>query len=560
MKPNEKIFFQALTILSGLIVTWAAIFARGLGPDANSQWGPRRIIFFLASLSIILLSSKIAEAISKLMDIFTNRIAASPRNNRLISEIGRLYLPAFLLFSLIVIVFVWFITFGTWTRLPSNASAYYNSLSAAFSHGRLFLDLQPSQALLSLPNPYDPAARAEDSAPVDVTLYGGRFYLYFGPVPALVILPVKLLFHANIRDGLISDAAMLGILIVQLLLIMNLWKHFFQDLPSWIVLITIPLASLISPFIWMVESPKIYHAAIASGQFFFIAGLYALALAWESDFRSAVKLILAGIFFILSIGSRLIHALPVAFVVMLALARIFIKQKRFTDLIRPLLATGIPLASGMALLAWYNWARFGSPLEFGFRYAITGNDLLKYSSQLFSPAYIPSNLYNYLIIPWKLITSFPFIEPTAGIKAPAPFLSRFYRQLSATGILFTSPFNIIYALAGIIIAAKSFPLLFQRKSRDENGSQKELTWLLLVLCGTVILALGQLALFFSSSIRYEMDFMPALTLLAVLGFWQGYEALRSKPSARYFYSAIGVGLAFLSILMSVLLAFNRIPI
>src|SRR5262245_15635362 len=68
----------------------------------------------------------------------------------------------------------------------NNQGGYYNYLWRALARGRLALPIQPSHQLLALPNPWDPAV--DDSLKMhDMALYNGRYYLYHGAAPAVLL-------------------------------------------------------------------------------------------------------------------------------------------------------------------------------------------------------------------------------------------------------------------------------------------------------------------------------------------------------------------------------------
>ena len=70
---------------------------------------------------------------------------------------------------------------------------YFPLLTDAFLAGQTSLLVQPSAEMLALPDPYDPYANARYRLH-DASLYHGKYYLYFGPTPALVLfLPYKVL-------------------------------------------------------------------------------------------------------------------------------------------------------------------------------------------------------------------------------------------------------------------------------------------------------------------------------------------------------------------------------
>src|SRR5215212_8870796 len=59
--------------------------------------------------------------------------------------------------------------------------AYYNYLADALLHGQLYLRNMPIRRL-------------------DLSLYEGRYYLYWGPLPALLLLPLIALFGVHFSD------------------------------------------------------------------------------------------------------------------------------------------------------------------------------------------------------------------------------------------------------------------------------------------------------------------------------------------------------------------------
>jgi hypothetical protein len=60
-------------------------------------------------------------------------------------------------------------------------------------------------------------------------------------------------------------------------------------------------------------------------------------------------------------------------------------------------------------------------------------------------------------------------------------------------------------------------------------------------------------MFFFVAMRYLLDLIPTLSLLAVIGFWQGLTSLKSS-AAKYFLSVSGIALSTYTIFMSLLLS------
>src|SRR5829696_3147634 len=74
--------------------------------------------------------------------------------------------------------------FATGAFAHPHVGSYYDWLARGFLQGQLHLPLAPSPELLALPDPYDPRQNANYRLH-DVSLYNGRYYLYWGPLPAL---------------------------------------------------------------------------------------------------------------------------------------------------------------------------------------------------------------------------------------------------------------------------------------------------------------------------------------------------------------------------------------
>ena len=82
---------------------------------------------------------------------------------------------------------------------------YYRLLVRGWKKGHLYIDREPAPELLALADPYDPALNHPYKMG-DVSLYRGKYYLYFGVAPALTLLfPYALLTG---REMLMGPAAL----------------------------------------------------------------------------------------------------------------------------------------------------------------------------------------------------------------------------------------------------------------------------------------------------------------------------------------------------------------
>jgi len=460
---------------------------------------------------------------------------------------------------LALVAYVWFISCGLWVEWP-NTTNDYTQLASAFQHGSLALEAKPSPALLALHNPYDPGERHSLNYPLDYSLYNGKYYLYFGPTPALFLLLLRLLGFDNIGDQTLSFVFAAGIFIVQSLLIIKIWRRFFHTIPAWMIPLCILFCGLMSPMPWILTLARVYEAASTGGQFFFLAGLYFLIIAMERESISVGGFLVAGTLWMLAVGSRLTLILPVGFMILMAAFwafRIHSGTRLFSTAVRPLISLALPSILGLAILGWYDWARFNSVFETGLMYQLAGPFLQLYSHVLFSPLYLLPDLYNYLFVRPKIIRTFPYVKAGQGAGASRfPFLSlpRVYYANNLSGILPSTPF-ILFAIIPMVF------LLLRKKSAGNQADRENHTysfnWLTISLAGSSLFGFAPLVMFFWVDARYILDFMPSLILLSLIGFWQGYRFMTDKPSLRKWYLVAGMMLMVISVIISILLALSQ---
>jgi hypothetical protein len=307
----------------------------------------------------------------------------------------------------------------------------------------------------------------------------------------------------------------------------------------------------------MLNRPEVYEAAIAAGQFFLLGGIYWLFTGFDSEDHSTWRFGLGSLFWGLAIGSRTSEVLPVIFLVLAAGLRILSPQgSRLFANRRSRLLTSVlvPVTLSIVALGWYNWARFGSIVEFGYRYQLTLLQLPKHYEEIFSASYVRPNLANYGLNPFTTTSKFPFIKPQYGrtdfgVQIAFP---RIYFAEALTGLVYTFPFMVL----ALITLGKNLPLVrVTSSSATATGARQEsLEWLEWVLAGVLGLELLTLLVFFFATERYLADVVPVLTLLAMLGLWHGCRFLERWRRCRSVFSGLAVLLAALTIVTSSLLA------
>jgi hypothetical protein len=467
-----------------------------------------------------------------------------PRKNKTIPFLwnSRIYWLTALSALVVILIYIFFVSVGTWTNWPTTTD-FYAQLARAFDHGQVSLLTQPDPSILTLQNPYQyDELRKKANYIWDVSLFNGKYYIYWGPAPAVIMTIVGLFHPIKAGDQYVVFASACGLFFVNILLLFGLWRRFFSDLPVWAFEIIVVLVGLVSPLLWSLNDPEIYEASILFGQFLLISGFYFAFIAFDHPESSTWKLTLAGMCWAIAIASRVTLILPIAF--WIALFTFFTVRTNKRDVWKSLIVMIVPLLIGLAAMGWYNWVRFDSPLEFGLHYQLTSSDLRK--TQLFSLTYLPSNLYGYIFYGFDLQNTFPFLvadNPMQPILFPNLTPNVLFEQ--TTGILWTSPF-LLFALTPLIALIK------KKKSSEQNNVMQ---WVSISLLGSTFLLFSTILLYFYQTMRFLDDVVPQLALLSGIGLWQGLQYLKvrqNKFQTAYRYAAILLVIA--SCVISFLLA------
>ena len=292
-----------------------------------------------------------------------------------------------------------------------DAWHHYEYLVDGFLKGQASLSVQPAPELLRLRDPYDPAQNGPWRLP-DASLYRGRFYLYFGPTPVLLMLPWKLAFGHHLPQRLAVAAFASGGLAALALLIAGVRRRHFPGLSPLAAGAILVVATCASWLPVTLRRPDVWELPIASACACLWWALYFLWRCLDSDDGRRWALA-AGAAVALMLGSR-----PTSLFAGAAIIALMFDLRRPAGR-RLALAAAVAAAGGLALLA-YNAARFGNPLEFGQSYQLWGTD--ERSIVHFSLRYFRYNAGVYLLGLPDLSPYFPFVLAVPPGGEPAGHL------------------------------------------------------------------------------------------------------------------------------------------
>jgi tetratricopeptide (TPR) repeat protein len=428
--------------------------------------------------------------------------------------------------ALVIGVYVCLARSGPWESLsPNAADSSYNLLAQGFRAGQLSLKKEVPPGLMRLADPYNPTASEPYwSGPAglhDLSYYKGRLYLYFGMTPVLMLFwPfVALTGHYLSHRLAVLVFCTIGFL-ASVCVLYAAWRRYFPEVSVWVVSACALALGLATVVPVILPRSDVYEVAISCGYMLAMLALGAIWGALHKPKRRCGWLAAASVAYGLAVAARP-TLLFGAIILLVPVIQAWREGRRVWTLLVAAIAPIVLVGLG---LMFYNALRFDSPFEFGQHYQLAAVPSATF--QYFRPHFFWFNFRVYFLEPARWSARFPFVH-----KIAVPPLPVGYKQVEY-------PFGILTNIPLVWLAA-AVPLAWRRRSGAEASTLRSFVaagaWLF-VVCA---LPLG----FFSSAIiRYEVDFLPALMLLAVVGLLGLERALIGQPvwrrAARWGWGAL----------------------
>lgn len=330
------------------------------------------------------------------------------------------------------IYLIFALTVGMPWRISPNP--YYNYLADAFLHGQLNLRLLPAETL-------------------DLSFFAGKYYLYWGPLPAIILMPFVALFGTGISDVL--QSLLIGTINAGLftLLLKRACMVGWIDLSRWQRSLLVLLFILGSPHTPLPAVGRVWElSSLLTVTFELLAFLAAFSLKGNKAFFWTG----------LGIAGVMMTRISAVFV-SIFLAWYLLRQNRsggWQRLVKLCLAGAIPVIAATLLLAAYNILRFGNPLDNGLNYQLSGPAFIDIARKygFFNLHYVVPNIYyQFLIYPFSFAKGGFAVEGWGGslfLLSPL-FFAAFYalwqdlRNPATWALLVTILFTCIPLLVNI---------------------------------------------------------------------------------------------------------------
>ena len=485
---------------------------------------------------------------------------------------------AFIVLTGTVAVSLIFINIDPLFRSPDYITEYHE-LAEAMLDGHFYLDKEPSEVIEEMDNPYDTKYRQQllldadedkwDSW--DYAYYDGKLYVYFGVVPMLLtILPFYAITGAHLPISIAISVFGMLYLVAAWLLLRQIFRRWFSKTPYILFLLSYLLLVFGSGIFYGYRRAAFYSLPILSGAAFAVLGLYFWLRADVSgESIDAKNVSLGSLMIALTAGCRpqLLLTAACAFPIFwkdimgrrvssgassdvnadvsisgsdhagvnecmspdgsdsgsLKLSAraggksISAGRFDFKRFFKFVLALVIPALIIAVFAMYYNYARFGSVLDFGANYNLTSNDMTKRGWQWDRTGL---GLFVYLFQPPRILGVFPFIYDTLASSNFTNYLGTTIIEDNYGGLIIN---HIILLLPLLPFVVKKY---CDRMTAALGG-------VLTVSAFVIVVADTQMAGLLG---RYMMDFGWMLTIASIL-IYMSIEKKSNDRALKWFIHA-----------------------
>ena len=320
----------------------------------------------------------------------------------------------------------------------------YILLADAWRHGRVWIDQPPSS--------------------IDALQYLGRYYIIEAPMPALLVMPLVLIFGLGANQTFV--AIICAAVLVAALDVALGRMGVSPQARAW----TLAFGAAGTALWWCASFPAVWMFAHIVGAMFVM-----LALAeWVGQRRPWLLGPL--------VACAALSRFPTVLIALPLLGWLWFESPPTTR-VRNLLEFAVGAAPLFILYAGYDFARWGTPSDIGYTVWYHQDQVGQPTGSPFRLEYLPFNLYSFFLLAPNFDAAFPWLHPTGlGVS-----------------LTITSPALVLAFAAGA------------------RGREAAALWSGAILCAIPSL-LYYVNGFEQFGMRHAMDFLPPLLLLCARGF------------------------------------------
>lgn len=367
----------------------------------------------------------------------------------------------------------------------------------------------------------------------DTSIYKGKVYLYFGITPVLLFhLPFYLITNLYLTDKFITFILSCLCFIFSLLLIHNVTKN-YKNIPLNIKILSIFLIGFCNLLPFLIVRSFIYQITVLTANVLLICAFY-LFYYYINNKNLKTQYILIffiSLFLCLCVGARPHYFL---FIPIFFFSIIFLKYKENKNIkyiLKSILFFLIPCLIYGTIIAIYNFLRFDSIFEFGWKYQFNPHNQ---SNIIFTiKDFIIGFKNNFFLLPNMNEVTIFSLSKTFGHRIGNEYI---------TGIIWTCPIILI------LFFIPNFLKQFYKK--NFNFFIFFLTMILVIIINIIVSS------FFGMVIRYIFEFLSLMIILSIIMFLFYQDNIENRLTKIFFNSTFILIFGF-SMFINISLLFCR---
>jgi len=388
---------------------------------------------------------------------------------------------------------------------------YYNLVSDAIKNKKLYITTSQYYTKLESENIYKnyPKIFFEDvnyQSLLDTSYYKGKVYLYFGITPVLLFyLPFNLITNLYLTDKFLGFVLACIGFVFFLLLFKKFIEKFDNKPPKNIYLLSIFLIGICNYMPFLLIRNNIYEVAIITANLLLLISFLFLYYYLETTNikKQYILILILSFCLALSVGARPFYVLyiPIFFILIMILK--YKQTKNISNIIKTAMFFIIPCIFYGSIIALYNYLRFDSIFEFGFKYTLNSeNHYEQFSSLKDVCLAIKNDLFQFPDI--NKNTVFSLVQTDGHLFA----------NESVVGIIWSFPLIFLF--------------LFIPKFLIDNFKKNKNIFYITILMLVVICTNIFITSFIGMVTRYFFEYMSFIVILSIILFYYLYNIAKTK--------------------------------
>ena len=426
----------------------------------------------------------------------------------------------------------------------------YQNLANSLLHGHTWLNLPVSAGLKSLKNPYSPSARLAIGKQGqfsfwDHAFYHGKYYCYYGIIPALIFfVPYQFFTGHYLSTGWAILTALMIATVFATLLIVRIAKLYFADASVGTVLSAIWILGLGCGLLQEAFVADYYEVPEASSYMFTVLGLWCWLKSLKKKRRIGTKYVspwwifFGSLFMACNLGCRPAFTVFIFLAIPIFWTAVFKDRTLFSRKgLWPTIFFAIPFFLVFIPLFLYNYDRFGSILNFGENYNLTGDwDMVRAKRP--NIVFLFDLVFSYFWFqPLNLVGTFPYI--TSVRLDVIPLWYPMDPTLGGGYFFFTAPFTLLLFIIAPLILARSRrgeldKAFSKRYSNVKSVRGTVISWIALMIAFGIFITF-EAAWWAGFSQRYESCFGTLFSLSSIFILFCALPARVCREKSRRGY-------------------------